>query len=333
MAKTALDTSRQWELIYTSHGNQFLTNEDTDQFYDDRPALAYLRANALPAQGGERLVIPVNHGGGSGGIGTYTRGAQFGLVDRDPITAAKYPWAYYKGTVVIDAIEEHEAGGPGARLNLVSIKIKDTIEALMDKISEDLLATTQATDGVIPLDDLIPTDPTTGTVGTINRATASNSWWRSQADNTGTVMASAGTDAIRTLYNDCTVKGRQPEVLLMGQTIHEKFEDLIEGSFSFQAAPGHGDSRKGGLGFGGGIGYKNARAMWDEDMAANLSTDMFFLNNKGVMLVEHKGMAFKLHPFENLLPSGLHARGAIVTWWGNAVAKEPRLCGRLGTIS
>lgn len=332
MSKTALDTSRQWELIYTSHGNNFLSNKPTDQYYDDRPLLKFLRSKSMPAKGGERLIVPVNHGGGQGGVGTYTRGSQFSLVDRDPITVAKYPWAYYKATVVVDAIEEHEAGGAGAKLDMVKIKIEDAIESLMDRVSEDLLASSQATDGVLPLQLAIPVDPTASVeFGNINGSTST--WWRSQTDDTGTVFASAGLDAMRSMFNNCTVKGRKPELILTTQTVHEKYEDLVEGKHDITTGASSGAGRVGDAGFGNGMAYKGVPIMWDEDAATPQSGKMFFLNSKGVQLIENKGHAFALQPFQNLLPTGQHARAAIITWWGQLGVRERRLLGQISQIS
>lgn len=336
MAKTALDTSLAWNDVYTSHAHNFLTSTPHDQFYEGRPFLQWLRKNAMRTTGGAQIVVPLNHGGDPLG-GSTTRGATINLTDHDPVTVARYGWAHYYEPVVVDAIDEFEASGADARLNLVQIKIQDAIQRIMDRISDHLLAATKADAlDVNTISEAIPVDPAISGSAFGGVDPSVSTWWRSKTNSGGTTFSTGGEDAMRTMFNDVSRGSSkfltpQTGLILTTQTIHEAYEDLMGARHEINTAANSGAGRTGDFGFGN-VTYKGIPMAWDPSMATSQSGKMFFIDNRALCLVEAPG-SFKMTPFESLIPAGRNARGAVITANVQLVAKERRGLGQISSIS
>lgn len=87
---------------------------------------------------------------------------------------------------------------------------------------------TASTDDIAGIDLLVPVDPTTGTVGGINRATTGNEWWRSQVQTQITSTTSTGNilDKMRTVYRAVVRNGGKPNFQMVG-------EDYIDAYVNF----------------------------------------------------------------------------------------------------
>lgn len=87
---------------------------------------------------------------------------------------------------------------------------------------------TAGTDDIAGLDHLVAIDPTTGTVGGINRATAANSWWRNQVQLGVTTTTTTGNilTNMRTVRRNQTRNGGRPNYAMAG-------EDYIDGYVNF----------------------------------------------------------------------------------------------------
>jgi len=87
---------------------------------------------------------------------------------------------------------------------------------------------TAGTDDIAGLDFLVAIDPTTGTVGGIDRSVAANSWWRNQVQTGVTTTTSTGNilDNMRTVFRAVTRNGGKPNY-------HPVGEDFIDGYINF----------------------------------------------------------------------------------------------------
>ncbi len=87
---------------------------------------------------------------------------------------------------------------------------------------------TAGTDDIAGLDHLVAIDPTTGTVGGIDRSVAANSWWRNQVQLGVTTTTSTGNilDNMRTVFRAVSRNGGKPNYYMSG-------EDYLDGYMNF----------------------------------------------------------------------------------------------------
>lgn len=127
------------------------------------------------------------------------------------------------------------------------------------------------------LPELIPHDPSTGTVGGIDRA--ANEYCRNQTfDASGITLIDDLIPTMRSMFNECSKKkgkGRQsPDIILTTQEIYEEYEEQAFNLGQIQMASNQG-SQRADLGFGG-LSFKGAELYWDPECPAG---DMYFLNS------------------------------------------------------
>jgi hypothetical protein len=127
------------------------------------------------------------------------------------------------------------------------------------------------------LPGLLPADPSTGTVGGLDRA--SNEYVRNQTyDMSGDTTADDLIPRMRSMFNECSKKkgrGRQtPDCILTTQAIYEEYEDQALALGQIQLASNKGTARA-DLGLGG-LSFKGAEMYWDPECPTG---DMYFLNS------------------------------------------------------
>lgn len=127
------------------------------------------------------------------------------------------------GIVVTD---DDNGGGQATRAEVIQLTnlLDEQNEALRlgweEKFDYELHQDgTQSSESLGGLDLLIATDPTTGTVGGIDRAT--NTWWRNNA-STGIAAASL-IDTMEQIWRACTRNGGRPDFILVGSTFLDTF--------------------------------------------------------------------------------------------------------------
>lgn len=89
-----------------------------------------------------------------------------------------------------------------------------------------------STDDIGGLDHLVPVDPTTGTVGGIDRSVALNVWWQSNVALDATTGA-AGTilDVMETQWRNCTRNGGMPNFIMVGTTFLDSYRTTMYDKF------------------------------------------------------------------------------------------------------
>lgn len=112
---------------------------------------------------------------------TYKRYSGYETLDISPsdvFTAAEYNWKQAAVAVSMSGLERLQNSGDEAIIDLLDSRIKNAEKTMMNNLSADIYSDGTATNQVNGLQALIADDPTTGTVGGINRATWS--FWRNQ---------------------------------------------------------------------------------------------------------------------------------------------------------
>lgn len=231
------------------------------------------------------------------------------VAQTDEFTTVEYRWSRVGGTVIISDQEQDENKGQSQIFKILKAKMEVLEESIKEKFSSYLYGAGAGKDPY-GLEALIPDDPTTGTLGGINRATEAQ--WRTSAYDFGAggITSSNIEEAFDDILMDLTLKGEKPDLILAGRDIYRKYRAAVRDKLVINL--GELKSGKGmvDLGFGG-IAHDKIPIVYDEDCAVNKS---YFINSKYLRLHMLKGVNMKTK--ELAAPWDTDAIGRRVIWQG-----------------
>lgn len=142
----------------------------------------------------------------------------------------EYAWKHKGGDIVMSEFEKAVTSGSAGKFDLEAGKIENLKNSMMQEINADLFSDGTGTGGKQAggLQLIVSATPTTGTVGTINRATYS--FWRNQQAS-GAKSSTAFDNlkgTMRSIYNLCSsgVGMQTPEFAVTDRTDFEGYESL-----------------------------------------------------------------------------------------------------------
>lgn len=247
-------------------------------------------------------------------VGRNPTVASFEYYDTLPVeqtnefTTVEYYWSRVAGTVIISDQEEDENKGESAIFKLMKAKMDVLEESIKEKFSEYLYAAGGGTDP-IGLASLIPDDPTTGTLGGINRATETQ--WRTSSYNfAGALNATNIEEAFDDILLDLTLKTERPDIILCGRNIMRFYRAAVRDKVVYNLAETTNGKRMMDLGFGG-VSHQNIPMLYDEDCPVN---KCYFINSKYMRLHMLKGVNMKVKELSS--PWDMEAKGSRIVWQG-----------------
>jgi hypothetical protein len=211
---------------------------------------------------------------------------------QDVFDRAEFGWKECAGTVLQSELESAINQGSAKKFDLLDSKLKNLRSSL-----DSLVNTAMYSDGtgsgskeIGGLRHLVATDPTTGTVGGINRANFT--FWRNQqASGIKTTSAFDNLRAVmRSQYNLASngVQGQHPKFGTTTRTVFEGFEGLLLANERFTSkADGDGGFKNEILKF------KGMMLSYDNDCPTGI---MYLLNPKYLQLAYVKGHWYKASP-------------------------------------
>lgn len=130
--------------------------------------------------GGRTLVEEVEYAE-NGTFGYYSGYDNIDISPQDVMTAFEFAWKQAAGAISISGLEELMNSGDEQYIDLLEARFKNLERTLKNNISSGIYSTGTGSGSkqIGGLQLLVPDDPTTGTIGGINRATAGNTWARS----------------------------------------------------------------------------------------------------------------------------------------------------------
>jgi hypothetical protein len=142
----------------------------------------------------------------------------------------EYAWKFVGGLIVMSEFEKQVTSGGAGKFDLEAGKMDNLKNTMQKTLNTDAFSDGTGTGGKQAggLQYLVSTTPTTGTVGTINRATYS--FWRNQ--QTSGAKSSTAFDnlkgTMRSIYNLCSsgVGMTNPEYAVTDRTDFEGYESL-----------------------------------------------------------------------------------------------------------
>lgn len=172
-------------------------------------------------------------------VAYFTRGSRFGRGEKESNTRLIYE-PRYLGTSIVRYLDDDmkNAGDRTKIYDYVDEIVMNTRMALEDRLAEDVIVASDDPNAINSLQDLFPTDPTTGEIGGKSRVT--NPWLRNLTVDFSAAYGSFDTDftlALRNTVNNASklrVGGRmKPDLILTTQAIYEAAEELAEADRMF----------------------------------------------------------------------------------------------------
>jgi len=239
--------------------------------------------------GGKYIEVPINYGKNTS-IQFISKGQNVTLTHDDTLTAAKYEWKYLWGHLFRYMVDDQQNKGKSQWIKKVNHDLDVLKDSLVDRLEELLFGDATGDDGkaLNGLGNLVPEDPTTGTIGDLNRATYS--WWRSQYnDMTGLEISPYLLPRMLSMWNDCgKLQGSQrfPDIIICSQAVHEAYNaECFE--IGRIAMPDKGMMD---LGFGD-LSFKGAPITWSPQCP---DYAMFMLNTSTLQFLTDPGVHFSL---------------------------------------
>lgn len=281
--------------------------------------MASLKSNAFMAwafstkrveveNGGYNITNPLTVGRNPN-VTSFSYYDQLPTAQTDEFTTVEYRWSRVGGTVIISDQEQDENTGETAIFKILKAKMEVLEESIKEKFSGYLYGAGQGKDPY-GLEALIPDDPTTGSLGGINRANESQ--WRTSAYDFGAggITSNNIEEAFDDILMDLTLKGEKPDLILAGRDIYRTYRAAVRDKLVINL--GELKSGKGmvDLGFGG-IAHDKIPVVYDEDCAVNKA---YFINSKYMRLHMLKGVNMKTKQLS--APWDTDAVGRRVLWQG-----------------
>jgi len=212
----------------------------------------------------------------------------------DVITAAEFHWKQAAVTVSIDGLTRRTNSGTEAILDLLEKRIKNAEKTFKNNLSvgcySDGTGTSSKQIGGLQL--LIADDPTTGTVGGINRATYS--FWQNQvydfSANSATASATTIQAAMNALWLDTCRGNDKADLIVSGTTYWTYYLSSLQANQRFSS------EEMASAGFTS-LKFMDADVVFDSADSGLSATRMYFLNTDYIYLKAHND-AF-MTPLEN----------------------------------
>ena len=191
------------------------------------------RGNNRPFSGGRTIVEELDYAENS----TYTRYSGYQTLDvsaSDVISAAEFEIKQAAVAVTISGLEQLKNAGEAQILDLLEARIRNAERTFMNNLSNDIYSDGTADGGkqVGGLQLLVADDPTTGTVGGINRATAAFAFWRNQLYDFSVASATASSTTIQTamntLYLSCARNRDRPDLIVADNTYFRYYWESLQ---------------------------------------------------------------------------------------------------------
>jgi len=202
----------------------------TEQAFLKTPFIYWLREKGRieNIKGYRRIEIPLNYGSNDS-VKWFSKGDTIPMVDSELLTMAYEDWKYVAVNIMRWFEEDQKNRSAAQAINLVTTKLDAAERALYDELERVMFADGTGAKEPNGLQNLVSATPTTGTVHGINRATATNDWWRNQQKTSTGVAGLYLTSDMRTCLND-VIKYSRSEVkdiaIITNQTCFELYEDV-----------------------------------------------------------------------------------------------------------
>ena len=236
--------------------------------------------------GGQKILEPLAFAGNTNG-GWYNGYDQLPVNPQEEFSAAEFAWKQIAVPVLISGLEaDVQNTGEAAVFDLLEERIKNSERSAANIVATGYFSDGTGTGGKQLTGSLamLSATPTTGTYGGINRATASNAFWRNKFTDTGADPSSTTILGIMNTMWYSLVRGAdKPNLIVVDSNVMGAYEAALQVNQRF-TDPGEAQ-----LGFST-VKYKTAAMVMDGNCTTKNAQ---FLNTDFMRLRVAKNRNFK----------------------------------------
>lgn len=267
------------------------------------------KGNLRPISGGSKILEELEYG--EGDMVWYSGYDTISYTPKQLFSAAEYALKLCAVPVAVSGEELLINSGDEQVMDLLEKRIANAEKTMCNRMSAALFGDGTASSGkaIGGLALLVADDPTSGTVGGINRATTGNEFWRNKS-----LSAALTADNIRTnmdkLYLNCSRGTDKPDLIVCDDELYSLYEKSVSDLQRF-TNPNMADA-----GFVS-LKYKGADVIFDGGQGGNCpAKHMYFLNTDFIYLRSHKDRNMKVIGGERMAVNQ-DALYKIIGWAGN----------------
>jgi hypothetical protein len=269
---------------------EFLGDEVADDVSLGSPLTAYLKAHDgwTTIEGGTKILEPLAYAENSNAQ-WYSGGERLNINPQEEFSAAEYAWKQLAVSIVNTGLEtDVQNVGSRRRFDLAKERIKNARRTMRNRVAVGVMSDGTGSGGkqIGGLQLLISKTPTTGTVGGINRATATNAFWRNKFTDTGATPTTDFLTRLNTMWYSLERDGDKPKVLVADSVCTGAYEAALQTNQRFT------DPKMADLGFEA-LKYKSGIWVYDPNCTASTT---YFVNTDFLKVRVAEGRNFKALP-------------------------------------
>ena len=285
-----------------------------------------MRGNIKPISGGNVILQELSYAQNANGA-FYSGYDLLPVAAADVISAAEFNIKQLACPVVISGLEMLQNSGKEAFIDLLEGRINVAESTMSNLLAQSIYSDGTGTGGkeVTGLNAAVPSDPTTGTYGGINRATWT--FWRSQLYDFSAASVTPSATTIQAAMNSMwasQVRGSDRPDLIVSDSIYWTYFMT-----SLQAIQRFTTPETGSLGFPT-IKFMDADVVLDGGIGGYIGASlMFSLNTKYIFLRPHKDRNMVALSPNKRYSVNQDAEVQILGWAGNLTSSGAQFQGRI----
>jgi hypothetical protein len=274
-----------------------------------------------PIDGGSKILEELEYG--EGDLVWYGGFDAINYQPKQLFTAAEFGLKLCAVPVAISGEDLLKNSGKEQVIDLFEKRIGNAEKTMRNKLSAALYSDGTGSDGkeIGGLSLLVADDPTSGTVGNINRATGGNEFWRNQAKSAA-VTAETIRSEMDAMFLACCRGTDKPDLIVADNAMYSLYEQSLTPQQRFT------DPKLAEAGFTT-LKYKGADVIFDGGQGgACPANHMYFLNTDYIYLRPHKDRNMKAIGGDRMAINQ-DALYKIIGWAGNMTMSNASLQGVL----
>lgn len=284
------------------------------------------RGNVRNISGGNTILEEISFAE-NGNAGFYSGYDLLPVATQDVISAAEFSIKQLACPVVMSGLEMLQNAGKEAFIDLLEARINVAEATMANKLAQSIYSDGTGSSGkeVTGLNAAVPSAPTSGTYGGIDRATWT--FWRSQLYDfsTAVVTPSASTiqNGLNTLWSSLVRGADRPDLIILDNTYWSYYMS------SLQALQRFSDPSTGSLGFPT-LKFMDADVVLDGGIGGYCpAATGFMLNTKYISLRPHKDRNMVSLSPNKRYAINQDAEVQILAWAGNLTCRGAQFQGRI----
>ena len=281
------------------------------------------KGNIRPITGGSKILEELEYG--EGDLTWYSGYEAITYTPKQLFSAAEYSLKLCAVPVAVSGEDMLKNAGESQIMNLMEKRIDNACKTMCNKMAAAVYSDGTGSSGkeIGGLALLVADDPTTGTVGGINRATTGNEFWRNKSLTPSEAITSSNIlKNMDKLYLQLCRGIERPDLIVAGTNLYTTFEEALTPMQRFS------DSKLADAGFAN-LKYKNTDVIFDGGQGGHCADDkMYFLNTDYIYLRPHQDRNMQVVGGERVSVNQ-DALYKIIGWAGNMTMSNAAVQGVL----